>query len=781
MSTEAPVDRILRALEAHGCEPRKTGTGWQARCPAHEDRRASLSISIGEDGRALICCHSGCEHNAVLPPLGLAARDMFTEADVPHNGGSRIIATYDYQDRNRKPVYQAVRHDPKDFRFRRPDGNGGWIWNLKDVPRFLYRLPELHAADPGEIVFVVEGEKDADRLVAAGVVATTNPGGAGKWRPEFNETLRDRHVVILPDNDPPGRKHAQQVASSLHGVAASVTVLELPGLPPKGDVSDWLDAGHTIEELRELAGKAPEWEAPAGAGVEPEPRPEIRITADAPAVVDAAQDALIASGCAIFSRGRLLVEVSRQARKLPWLARPTGAPAIVPIASARLRELLAASACWMTERGKPGRKGGEATDPVLEPALPPTWTVEMLAARPQWGFPEITMITETPLLGADGRIIEKPGYDEETGVLFLPGEPAFSSVPASPTLEDARAAIRIIKEPLADFPFVQESDRSAAISPILTLLARPAFTGPAPAFNIDAPVQGTGKTLLADVISTAATGRPAPKMPAPSDEAEAGKRILAIAIEGLRVVVLDNIAGTLTSPTLAAALTATEWQDRLLGRNETITAPLTTVWIITANNPTFSSDIARRLIPINLDPRVEDPETRTGWLHPDLRGYVEQERPRLVVAALTILRAFHVAGRPGHGLPPMGSFEGWDSLIRAALIWTGEADPLAGRQRIREQMDVERDGLREGLGAWDKAFGPEAMTAAEAVARAEKDHELAAGLAALAGCTASKLDSRRLGYGLRRGAARIVEGRVLDRESGNTHGASRWTLRKAGG
>jgi hypothetical protein len=135
-------------------------------------------------------------------------------------------------------------------------------YSLNGTRRVLYRLPELLAADPEHVVHVVEGEKDADRLGTLGIVTTTCPQGAGKWRPEFNEPLRGRHVVILPDNDGAGRLHAEQVARQLAGVAASIRILDLPGLGPKGDASDWLDDGGTPETLRALVEATPEWTAP---------------------------------------------------------------------------------------------------------------------------------------------------------------------------------------------------------------------------------------------------------------------------------------------------------------------------------------------------------------------------------------------------------------------------------------------------------------------------------------------------------------------------------------
>jgi hypothetical protein len=251
------VERILqRVSNVH-----ISGKGWTARCPGHDDQTNSLSIGEGKDGRALLKCHAGCATEAVMNSLGLKIQDLFP--DVTAKASKPIIAaTYDYKDDRGHLLYQVVRYVPKTFRQRRPDGTGEWIWNLKGVARVLYRLPELTAAGHDQPVFVVEGEKDADGLAKVGLQATTNPGGAGKWRPEFNEHLRGRHIVILPDNDEPGRAHAQTVAASLHGVAASINILPLPDLPPKGDISDWLDAGGTAETLLALVANQPAWAPP---------------------------------------------------------------------------------------------------------------------------------------------------------------------------------------------------------------------------------------------------------------------------------------------------------------------------------------------------------------------------------------------------------------------------------------------------------------------------------------------------------------------------------------
>jgi putative DNA primase/helicase len=222
-----------------------SGDGWTAKCPAHPDERNSLSVDNGGDGRVLIHCHAGCSYEAVCAALGMT-----------RSAPRRVVASYDYRDEQGTLLYQSLRYEPKGFCQRRPEG-AGWSYKLNGVRRVPYRLPELLAADSRKTVFVVEGEKDADRLAALGCIATTNAGGAGKWRTEFNGFLAGRSIVIVPDNDEPGLKHARQVAQSLTGIASSVRILELPNLPPKGDVSDWLDAGGTAEALQTLAGAAP--------------------------------------------------------------------------------------------------------------------------------------------------------------------------------------------------------------------------------------------------------------------------------------------------------------------------------------------------------------------------------------------------------------------------------------------------------------------------------------------------------------------------------------------
>jgi hypothetical protein len=227
---------------------KRSGDGWTARCPAHDDRHASLSAAEGADGRILLTCHAGagCSKEAITAAVGATVADLFPEPPST-NGHRRTVATYDYVSEDGILLYQVVRFAPKTFRQRRPDGRGGWEWRIGTTRRVLFRLPAvLDAAKDGGTVYVVEGEKDVLALEAAGAVATTSPGGAGKWRPEYSKALRGANVVIVRDRDDEGRKHAAHVAEQLSGIAASGRIVEAG---TGKDAADHLAAGLSVADF----------------------------------------------------------------------------------------------------------------------------------------------------------------------------------------------------------------------------------------------------------------------------------------------------------------------------------------------------------------------------------------------------------------------------------------------------------------------------------------------------------------------------------------------------
>jgi DNA primase len=237
-SKSQSAEKFVRALQG-----RREGAGWMARCPAHEDRSPSLAIRES-DGRVLVHCHAGCKQGDVIRVL----RDRGIWPESEHDWGE-IIATYDYADERNVLLYQVCRFVPKSFRPRRPDGRGGWHWNLQGVRRVLYRLPEVLAA---QIVFVVEGEKDANTLHDWGFCGTTNAFGCkAPWLNSYTEALRGREVIIIPDMDEPGLRRGDEIAVALVGVAAEIVLLDSEDLSGAKDISEWFER-HSECELIEI-------------------------------------------------------------------------------------------------------------------------------------------------------------------------------------------------------------------------------------------------------------------------------------------------------------------------------------------------------------------------------------------------------------------------------------------------------------------------------------------------------------------------------------------------
>lgn len=263
------LDELLTRLAS----PTKSASGYMARCPAHEDSSPSLSVAEGDDGKLLLKCLAGCPTEDVTKATGLTMADLFPD-DGKRNGNGRahgsgkgsIVATYDYRDADGTLIFQVCRMDPKGFSQRKPDKTAldGWAWSTKGIKRVLYRLPEIKAAIAnGTTIYIVEGEKDVAALVEKGFSATCNAGGAGKWNLDYSNALAGASVVIIADKDTSGRAHAANVAAKVHGIAASVKVIELPdSIHPEGrkavkDAFDFFAAGGTEEELKTLADKAP--------------------------------------------------------------------------------------------------------------------------------------------------------------------------------------------------------------------------------------------------------------------------------------------------------------------------------------------------------------------------------------------------------------------------------------------------------------------------------------------------------------------------------------------
>ena len=315
MTTEELLARLDRVKGISG--------GFMCRCPNHDDQTASLSVSPGPDGKILLHCHAGCEPEAIMSALGLTLADLFPPREV---GGRREpTATYDYRDERGELLYQACRYPAdadgkKHFSQRHPDGLGSWIWKMNGVRRVPYHLDQIQHKDA---IIIVEGEKDADRLWSLRIPATTNSGGAGKWTEDHTRTLKAagaKRVAVLADNDPPGEAHALMVARSCDDAGLFTKRILLPGLPDKGDVSDWLDAGHTKAELLDIIKNAPPFNAHALVAQ----RPKLALTTlsdllmEPEALIEWVVDDRIPSGGLVLLAGKPKAGKSTLARSLAY-------------------------------------------------------------------------------------------------------------------------------------------------------------------------------------------------------------------------------------------------------------------------------------------------------------------------------------------------------------------------------------------------------------------------------------------------------------------------------
>jgi hypothetical protein len=484
-------------------------------------------------------------------------------------------------------------------------------------------------------------------------------------------------------------------------------------------------------------------------------RPEIVVTTDEHVVNDAALEAL-AKDENVFQRGGRLVSVVRGGRNSGGIDRPKDAPRIAELKVPVLREVLTRTARFVKIAETKDWRSTVSTHP-------PDWCAKALFDRGNYEAVRLLDgVVESPVLRPDGSILNRPGYDAETGLLFEPIG-SMPTIPSSPSRHEALAARDLLADLVQDFPFEHPSHRSVWFAALLTVLARRAFGGPAPLFLFDANVPGSGKTLLAELISLIVTGREIARMTCPDKDEECRKRITAIVLGGDELVLMDNAAGSLGCPSLDAALTGTVWKDRRLTRSEIVTGPLSVTWLASGNNVAVRGDTARRTAHCRLNSPDENPEERTGFKYADIRGHVRLHRTELLAAALTILRAYYVADRPKADLKPWGSFEGWSDLVRHCLVWIEMEDPGATREELRRSSDQDSQilpRLVEGL-AQSAADG---CTTAKILGliKVDGNQVLRDAVHELCGSTPDKPpDVRKLGNKLRQYRERIVRGRYI--------------------
>ena len=625
-------------------------------------------------------CKCGVRHDPVPPGAESLPREPRKNGKGDTRSLGRTVAEYDYTDEQDELLFQVVRKEPKNFPQRRPNGRGGWVWDVKDVRRVLYRLPKLLAADQGEQVFAFEGEEDVHQGEEDGLLSTTNPGGALKWSEDFSGTLHERPVVIVPDEDPKGIKHAEQVAASLCGKASSVKIVRLPRLEWREkhgeDYRDWREKhGGTVEELLQLVEDTPEWT--------PEEESPLRtIRVNNRHLRDVTSDALAAlvernNPPEVFVRSGALVRVREDENGVPQIQ-------VMEDSHARGRLARVADFVRITDNGE-------------TKVNPPEVVVKDLQALGGWGLPALEAVVESPILRPDGTIFDTPGYDSRTRLFYKPVKGfELPKIPEKPERSDIEQAIRLVDEAIGEFPYEDASSAANTLGLILTPLVRQAVDGPVPMALIDKPQAGTGGSLLAETVALIASGRGAEMLGAPRDDEEWRKQITAKLSGGGTMITVDNVEGPLYAPSLARAITARTWTDRVLGRSESITLSQRATWLATGNNIILRGDLPRRCYWIRLDAKKTRPWQREGFRHPDLLSWVSKNRGSLVHALLTIARAWFVAGKPkADGVPRLGSFEAWAETVGGIVAYACIPGFLGNLEALYEKAD---EGNREWEG-----------------------------------------------------------------------------------
>lgn len=673
-----------------------------------------LAARLGMDGGL-----NSVQNASVTPkkpawtPL-LAVPGSAPEPPAAHPKHGKPTAVWTYHDASGERLFYVYRFDPPDARKEiipltwclSPAGDTArWRWQAMTAPRPLYHLPRLLARTDAPVM-VCEGEKAADAagaLLPEWVVITSCGGGNAAQQTDW-KPLEGRRVAIWPDYDEPGRRYAAAV-TKLAQAAGAATVRTLNPAALGVELPQGWDAANA---------QAEEWTAERLAAMlaEPAPAPTTKravtlniVPGELPELCDSAETALIHHEPNLYQRsGNLVRSVISKAETVHGIKRPGGKILIAPLEVDSLLDRLNQRIRW--------QRWSERKNDWVACNAPRSIATLLLSRNGLWKFPPLVGVITAPTLRPDGSILDRPGYDPDTGLLLIDHGANFPRIPDKPTATDGRAALDLLlKEVLSGFPFAEPHDQSAALSAILTACVRHSLKF-APLHAFDAPRAGSGKTLLADAVALIASGAPATVMTFTPDPDELRKRIMAVLLQGDSLINFDNLDEPLQGDSLCTVLTGETFSERVLGANRNATAPTICTWMVTGNNLIFHGDITRRVVCCQLDPQCERPEERQ--FSRDLREWIPLNRPGLVAAALTALRSYIAAGKPRQNIPILGGFEDWSNLVRSALIWLGEADPTAGKVRI-EDTDPVREKLRGLLLAWYATFKTIPSTCNEAI------------------------------------------------------------------
>jgi len=780
----ADLSRILG-----GCE--KSPGQYMALCPAHNDHTPSLSIRQG-NGTILLHCFAGCKYEDILRALEQKGISINQQTELKKSlglpagifqefNGKQYVAHWSYRNQSGEIIGYTVRYESvtgeKEFcPFFKKNGDQWETGYSSKDNRPLYNLDKVSQAGEEEEVWIVEGEKCADALTELGFVATTSPGGSNAaikadWTP-----LAGRRVVIWPDNDQAGKVYAANVFRELEKVGEStlnveqINVDEL-NLNEKEDICDWIKKGFESKDILSL------------------PRTPIADFTDLGVIVvepsrlyyamDKAEELLLKKKpYEIFQRGGLMVRIfnpKHEKRKSK-----DESIKLINVRSGYLTDLLSRELTFV-----------KSIKGELIPIEPP----EKIAGRylqraGHWKLNSLEGLIFAPTLRPDGTVLECPGYDKESGIYYVDTKMKFFPLRKDSDKQLARAQLQRLRNLIQDFKFVNPEDESVMLAAILTALVRKNFIT-APAFGFNAPIAGSGKTLLANIVHIIATGSPVTPMSIGSGKEEQEKQIFAKLIEGRPVILIDNVEEPIKSGMFCEIMTSSSGKHsgRILGLSETKDVPTTVTFLITGNNLSFQGDMTRRALMCTIDPQCEHPENRTGFKIQNLPEHVMKRRASYVWAGLTILKAYIVAGCPPQDIPTWGGFEEWSNLVRSALVWLDCADPYLTKRRI-EQEDPEKVSLRLIVNLWKEIYGLDnCITVSEIVKDCNDSiekkntgfdkYELAQVFLEVTRSRGKQLNGESIGKWLRSNKDKIQDGYKIVKDPYSPSNRVRWILKKA--
>jgi hypothetical protein len=671
-------------------------------------------MSVGSDGRVLLYCHARCEAKAIVAAIGLSMSDLF-DAPVAAKPRARQVATYDYTDEEGRLLYQVVRYEPKTFKFRRPGLGGKWEWSVKGTRRVLYRLPAiLDAVRAGGTIHICAGEKDADAANAAdpdaiSYVATTVPGGEGRkrWKPEFTEALTGAaRVIVWRDPDPAGHAHVIEIKAAL---APVVRELRIVRAKDGKDAHDHLAAGHALDEAVDVTGEhltEPEEGGSEGGASE---APELLIpgghVADDGVYTEIGNDDFVRGAIdalppdALYRRGTLVGTIDGE----------VGSKAFEEAGEDRLRIII--DSRLRLVRWSKARKASDFPQKIFVPAAVDHARLIRAGASIDPKVRCLDLLTSYPVvMGADCSLVT-PGWNEGRGAFY--DEP--SSLHGIVPIRGIERIHEVLDDLVVDFPFKDEASRENFFGLMLTPLIRTAIPDAnIPLHMVMASLERTGKGKLAtETLGGVILGRTSPVMPWAGSEEERDKRVTALLKRGDTLAVIDNLDANLSfdSAVLAALLTSRRYTGRVLGKSEMVDLPNTLTLVATGNNVRCSGEIAKRTIPIILQPKTDHPEARNDFKHPDLVEHVRSVRVPLLAALIGMIENWKPS-RLAHDRP-MGGFDAWSRMCGGILRVNGYSGWRTNFEAWVRHADPEGEDLRAFVAAWADRWPDEKKSTAE--------------------------------------------------------------------